>query len=104
MRFRTAMGELCTLMLLRQLNSDSFARWVRRYYGEPKDQSSAGLVRLVAKHHEQPHPLDTLRVLEFDRYLQGQEIRDSGFKRAMLELRNVFARNANIAPAESQST
>lgn len=94
------MGELCTLMLLRQLTSDSFARWVRRYYGEPRDQSSEGLARLVAKHHVQPHPLDTLRVLEFDRYLQAQDISDLGFKRAMLELRNVFARNANIAPTE----
>lgn len=98
MMISQAMGELCMLMMQHQLDADSFARWVRRYYGVPADQSSEGLVRWVAKHHVEPHPLDTLRVLEFDHYLiMAPDAQDSAFMRAMIELRNVFARNANLA-------
>ena len=80
------------------VDADSFAVWVRRYYGAPADQSSQGLVQWVAKHHVEPHPLDTLRVLEFDHYLiMAPDAQDSAFMRAMIELRNVFARNANMA-------
>ena len=31
-----AMIELCTLMLEQELNSDVFAQWVARHYGDPK--------------------------------------------------------------------
>jgi hypothetical protein len=100
MMISQAMGELCRLMMQHQLDADSFARWVRRYYRPPAlvDQSSAGLVKWVARHHAEPHPLDTLRVLEFDHYLiMAPDAQDSAFMRAMIELRNVFARNANLA-------
>jgi hypothetical protein len=97
MNVSQAMGELCTLMLQHQLTADTFARWVRRYYGAPREQGSEGLVRWVARHHAQPHPLDTLRVLEFDKFLRDEPSMDFGFRLAMVELRNVFARNANFA-------
>jgi hypothetical protein len=94
-----AMGELCLLMLQHQLDADTFARWVRRYYGETRDQSSEGLVRWVATHHRRPHPLDTLRTLELDKYLRELESTDTAFTRALIELRNVFAHHANLAEA-----
>lgn len=97
MKLSQAMGELATLMVHQQLNADTFARWVRRYYGEPRDQSSSGLVKLVAQHHTEPHPLDTLRMLEFDKFLRELDGAETGFIEAMVELRNVFARNANLA-------
>ena len=93
------MGELCLLMLQHQLNADTFARWVRRYYGVSKDQSSEGLARWVGRHHLDPHPLDTLRTLELEKYLRELEAPDSGFARGLIELRNVFARHANLAVA-----
>jgi hypothetical protein len=103
MKLNQAMGELATLMVHQQLNADTFARWVRRYYGEPRDQSSLGLVQLVARHHTEPHPLDTLRMLEFDKFLRELDGAESSFIEAMVELRNVFARNANLAVSATVS-
>jgi hypothetical protein len=99
MKTSLGMGELCLLMLQHQLSADTFARWVRRYYGVAKDQSSEGLARWVGTHHREPHPLDTLRTLELEKYLRELDSPDSGFTRAVVELRNVFARHANLAAA-----
>ena len=98
-----AMGELCTLMLYRQLDADVFARWVRRHFGEPGAMGSEALAKWVAKNHLTPHPLDSLRVLEFDQWLMRPEVEDGPFTRAMIELRNVFARHANMATPETVS-
>ena len=95
-----AMGELCTLMLYRQLDADVFARWVRRHFGDPgATYGSEALAHWVAKNHLAPHPLDKLRMLEFDQWLMRPEVEDNPFTRAMIELRNVFARHANMATA-----
>lgn len=92
-----AMGELCTLMMQRTLDSERFARWVKTHYGLPGIHGSAELVHWVAFHHQEPHPLDRLRVLEFDRFLMSPGVEDCAFTRALIVLRNVFARNANLA-------
>ena len=97
------MGELAMLMVHQQLNADTFARWVRRYYGEPRDPSSMGLVKLVAQHHTEPHPLDTLRMLEFEKFLRELDGAETCFIEAMVEMRNLFARNANLAVAATVS-
>jgi hypothetical protein len=99
MKRSQAMGELAMLMVHQQLNADTFARWVRRYYGEPRDPSSMGLVKLVAQHHTEPHPLDTLRMLEFEKFLRELDGAETCFIEAMVEMRNLFARNANMAVA-----
>jgi hypothetical protein len=96
MNFAHAMGELCTLMLQRRLNAEIFAQWVRHHYGDPGPANCAELVRWVARHHQMPHALDRLRALEFDKYLARPGVEDSEFARALMELRNVFARNANM--------
>ena len=97
-----AMGELCTLVLYRQLDADVFARWVRRHFGDPGPLlGSEALAQWVAKNHLAPHPLDKLRVLEFDQWLMRPDVEDSPFTRAMIELRNMFARHANMATPET---
>lgn len=103
MKLSQAMGELATLMVHQQLNADTFALWVRRYYGEPRDPSSMGLVQLVAQHHTEPHPLDTLRMLEFEKFLRELDGAETCFIEAMVEMRNLFARNANMAVAATVS-
>ena len=103
MKLNQAMGELATLMVHQQLNADTFAKWARRYYGEPRDPSSLGLVKMVARFHTEPHPLDTLRMLEFDKFLRELDGAETGFIEAMVELRNVFARNANLAVSATVS-
>ena len=91
-----AMSELCMLLQYRQLTSDTFARWVNRYFGDPGALGSMALVEWLSKRLP-PHPVDRLRVIEFDMFLMGPEIQDCEFTRAMIELRNVFARSANMA-------
>jgi hypothetical protein len=93
------MGELCALMLQRRLNAEVFAQWTQHHYGAPKGLCTEALGRWVAEAHRAPHALDGLRALEFDKYLSLPGAEDSAFTRALLELRNVFARNANMAMA-----
>lgn len=92
-----ALGELCTLMMQQKLDSELFTRWVEAHYGLPDLHGSAELVHWVAFHHQEPHPLDRLRVLEFDKFLTRPGVEDCEFTRALIALRNVFARNANMA-------
>lgn len=95
-----AMSELCMLLQYRQLTADTFARWVHRYYGDPGAVGSHALVKWVSKRFP-PHPVDRLRVIEFDLFLMGPEIEDCEFTRAMIDLRNVFARSANMATPQT---
>lgn len=95
MNHANAMIDLCMLMMQRQLTSDSFAKWARRYFDAPSDQPSEVLVRFVS-HHLEPAPLDGLRALEFDHFLMQPDVEDCEFTRAMIDLRNVFARHANL--------
>jgi hypothetical protein len=92
-----AMGELCMLMLQRALSPERFEHWVLKYYGDPGQRDSLSLVRWVARHHTKPTVLDRLRVHEFDMFLMRPEVVDCAFTNALIELRNVFARNANMA-------
>jgi hypothetical protein len=92
-----AMSELCTLMMQRRLDEDLFTSWVDKHYGLPPLHGSADLAHWVAFHHQEPHPLDRLRVLEFDRFLIRPGVEDCEFTRALMGLRNLFARNANMA-------
>ena len=78
-----AMGELCTLMLQRRLNAEVFAQWVHRNYGAPLDLFPEAMVRWVAEAHKEPHPLDRLRALEFDKYLCRPGVEDSDFGMSM---------------------
>ena len=94
-----AMVELCALMLQRRLNAEVLAQWTQHHYGAPKGLCTEALVRWVAEAHRAPHALDRLRALEFDKYLSLPGADDSAFTRALVELRNVFARNANMAVA-----
>ena len=96
-----SMGELCALMMQQRLDSELFTEWVERHYGLPDIHGSAELVHWVAFHHQEPHPLDRLRVLEFDKFLTRSGVEDCEFTRALIELRNVFARNANMAASTS---
>lgn len=95
-----AMSELWMLLQYRQLTADTFARWVSRYYGDGGAMGSMALVEWVSKRLA-PHPVDRLRVIEFDMFLMGPDIQDCEFTRAMIELRNVFARSANMAIPET---
>lgn len=90
-----ALTELYTLMLQRLLTPQVFADWARRSYGAPPGQSAEEQVAWVAKYCE-PHPLDRVRVLAFDRYLLRSGLKDADLTRTMVALRNVFARNAKM--------
>lgn len=103
MKNTLAMSELCTLMLRRELDTESFGDWARRNYGAPPGMNSGALVYWVARYHREPTELDALRLLEFDKFLMQPDTLDSDFTRAMAELRNVFARNANRALPETVS-
>jgi hypothetical protein len=93
----SSMGELCALMMQKKLDSELFTKWVETHYGLPDIHGSAELVHWVAFHHQEPHPLDRLRVLEFDKFLTRPGVEDCEFTRSLIGLRNVFARNANMA-------
>lgn len=97
MTHANAMSDLCALMLQQKLDAFTFAEWVNWHYGDPGAVGSVELARWVAKNHPEPHPLDSLRVLEFDAFLRRRDVQDCEFTRAMIELRNVFARHANMA-------
>ena len=98
-----AMGELCTLMMQKRLDQDLFTKWVETHYGLPDLHGSADLAHWVAFHHQEPHPLDRLRVLEFDKFLTRPGVEDCEFTRALISLRNLFARNANMAASATVS-
>ena len=62
------------------------------------------LVQWVSKHHGEPTSLDATRlraiVFDFDMFLMQPGVEDSEFTRAIIRLRNVFARHAKMsAPA-----
>lgn len=97
MKNKLAMSELSTLMLRRELTSERFSEWAQRNYGAPEGMNSGALVSWVSRAHREPTELDTLRVLEFDKFIMTPDTQDDDFTRAMIELRNVFARNANLA-------
>ena len=103
MKNTLAMSELCTLMLRRELTAESFGDWARRNYGAPHGMNSSALVSWVSRYHRDPSELDALRVLEFDKFIMQPDTQDCDFTRAMIELRNVFARNANMATPETVS-
>ena len=103
MKNKLAMSELCTLMLRRELTAESFGDWARRNYGAPHGMNSGALVCWVSRYHREPSELDGLRVLEFDKFIMQPDTQDCDFTRAMIELRNVFARNANMATPETVS-
>lgn len=96
-----SMGELCALMVQQRLDSELFTKWVETHYGLPDIHGSAELVHWVAFHHQEPHPLDRLRVVEFDKFLTRPGVEDCEFTRSLIALRNVFARNANMAASTS---
>ena len=58
------------------------------------------LVQWVSRHHGEPQSLDLARlrtiVLDFDTFLMQPGVEDTEFTRAMIRLRNVFARHANM--------
>lgn len=97
MNNKLAMSELCTLMLRRELTAERFGEWARRNYGAPDGMNSGALVYWVSRYHREPSELDALRVLEFEKFIMQPDTQDDDFTRAMIELRNVFARNANMA-------
>jgi hypothetical protein len=59
------------------------------------------LVRWVSQHHGEPQSLDSARlkaiVLDFDTFLMQPGVEDTEFTRAMIRLRNVFARHAKMS-------
>ncbi len=59
------------------------------------------LVTWVKEHHGEPKSLDSARlraiVSDFDAFLMQPGVEDSEFTRAMIRLRNVFARHAKMA-------
>lgn len=65
------------------------------------DGVDRALVRWVSQHHGEPRALDSAQlraiVLDFDGFLMQPGVEDSEFTRAMIRLRNVFARHAKMA-------
>ncbi len=59
------------------------------------------LVQWVSRHHGEPQSLDIARlraiVLDFDTFLMQPGVEDTEFTRAMIRLRNVFARHAKMS-------
>ena len=59
------------------------------------------LVRWVSQHHGEPRSLDSARLraigLDCDSFLMQPGVEDTEFTRAMIRLRNVFARHAKMA-------
>jgi len=64
---------------------NALTQWVSRYHGEPQSLDTACLRAIV---------------VDFDTLLMRPGVEDTRFTRAMIHLRNVFARHANmLAPA-----
>ena len=76
-----AISELCALMATGELTADTFDQWVR----------VAGPLGLPRSPE-----LARLRVRQFDAFLMQPGIEDCRFVRALIGLRNVFARHAAL--------
>lgn len=74
--------------MVRSINdgvNSALAQWVSRYHGEPQSLDMQCLRAIVR---------------DFDTFLMQPGVEDTQFTRSMIQLRNVFARHANMmAPA-----
>lgn len=76
-----AISELCALMATGELSADTFHQWAR-------GAGPLGVPRSLE--------LARLRVRQFDTWLRQPGIEDCKFIRALIGMRNVFARHASL--------
>jgi hypothetical protein len=87
-----AMDELCALMEQRRLCPEAFAHWVTRH---------SDLLWVEAHPQFQAEPCSQesarRRVRQFDAFLMQPGVEPCRFTRAIIAMRNVFARHAGLA-------
>ena len=86
------MDELCELMAQQRLTREVFADWVQR-------NSSWLRVEEHPQFRAEPSSLESARrrVRQFDAFLMQPGVENCRFTRAIIDMRNIFARYAGMA-------